>query len=324
MNPNEFVKIKYKTEWFESIDIEDARKKHAKNIDACTKANEYHNRTDRPLVILAVYGSGRSSFASCANELSNSQFLLMSALEQFRNQPDKYEIIDIALREYNNEPCNNCYASSSALCGFPCNCFPYDPMQELYPHVLKCDVMLCATGVNQSAMSSRLKIFLDRLISLDGGFFVSKEQFAAKDSEWRDRCIATGIDLAKKDSLPYDARMWGRVAAYFISSKDEKNNQKTVAIDYPELSDLSYIEKVADSLREGNADYGFFHDKENWYAGVWADPNEEMCFDKQYASERPEFAAKARKVALAAVNLAEKLRINPIPFDGGARGGKRT
>src|SRR5271156_6356531 len=106
MTSKDFVKIKYKTEWFEVIETEDARAKHAKNIEACTAANDYHNRTDRPLVILAVYGSGRSSFSSCANELSNSQLLLMSAIEQFRGRPDKYEIIDIALREYNNEPCN--------------------------------------------------------------------------------------------------------------------------------------------------------------------------------------------------------------------------
>jgi multimeric flavodoxin WrbA len=57
------------------------------------------------------------------------------------------------------------------------DCFPWDPMQELYPLVLKSDVMLCSTGVNQSAMSTRLKTFLDRLISLDGGFFVGPDQF---------------------------------------------------------------------------------------------------------------------------------------------------
>ena len=324
MDPKEFVQIRYNTEWYLELEVEDARKQHAKNIKACVEADEYHKKPDRPLVILAVYGSGRSSFASCANELSNSQVLLMSALEPFRGQPDKYEIIDIALREYNNEPCNNCYAAASALCGFPCNCFPFDPMQELYPLVLKCDVMLCSTGVNQSAMSSRLKIFLDRLISLDGGFYVSAEQFASKDSEWRDRCIATSVNLSKQGQLPYDARMWGRTAAYFISSKDEKNTMETVVRDYKEITDLSYIQKVADSLREGNADYGFFHDKEHWYAGVWADPNEEMCFDKQYASAHPEFTENAKLVAAAAISLAEKLRLNPIPFDGGARGGKRT
>jgi multimeric flavodoxin WrbA len=323
MNPEKFVQIKYDTEWYEVIELEDARKQHAKNIQACLEAVEHHNKKDRPLEILAISGSGRSSFASCAQELSNSQFLMLSALDQFHNNP-KYHITDVALREYNIEPCNACYSTSSALCGFPCNCFPFDPMQKLYPLVLKCDVMFIATGVNQSTMSSRTKVFLDRLISLDGGFFVNEQQFAFKDAEWRDRCTATATDLAKQNALPYDARMWGRVAAYFISSKDEKNELETVVRDYDEITDLTYIQRTADALREGNADYGFFHDKTDWYAGVWANPNAEMCFDKRDASQHPEFTEHAKRVAQAAVKLAEELRINPIPFDGGARGGKRT
>lgn len=101
-------------------------------------------------------------------------------------------------------------------------------MQELYPLVLKCDVMLCSTGVNQSAMSTRLKTFLDRLISLDGGFFVGADQYEQKGPEWRDKCIALAARLSSTGQLHYDARMWGRVAAYFITSKDEKNSVRTV------------------------------------------------------------------------------------------------
>ena len=70
-------------------------------------------------------------------------------------------------------------------------------MQELYPLVLNCDVMFCSTGVNQSAMSSRLKLFADRLISLDGGFFVAPAQYREKDADWRDRCIALSTKLGK-------------------------------------------------------------------------------------------------------------------------------
>src|SRR5450432_4730920 len=212
MNPRDFVEIKY-GQWWEQVSQKATKKKHARNVKDCLAAADYHNQKNRPLNVLLIHGSGRSGFSSAAQELSNSQLLLRSAVEPFRRNP-ACEITEISLREYNVEPCEGCYSTSSALCGFPCNCFPLDPMQELYPLVLKCDVMFCSTGVNQSAMSSRLKLFTDRLISLDGGFFVSPTQYREKDADWRDRCLALSTKLGK--DLPYDPRTWGRVAAYFI------------------------------------------------------------------------------------------------------------
>jgi len=100
-------------------------------------------------------------------------------------------------------------------------------------------------------MSTRLKTFLDRLISLDGGFFVGADQYEQKGPEWRDKCIALAARLSNTGQLHYDARMWGRVAAYFITSKDEKNSVRTVVRNFK--TPLSYIELVAQSLRDGNA-----------------------------------------------------------------------
>jgi hypothetical protein len=111
--------------------------------------------------------------------------------------------------------------------------------------------------------------------------------------------------------------MWGRVAAYIITSKDEKNSARTVVRNFK--TPLSYIELVAQSLRDGNADYGFFHAPRHWYAGAWADPNEELCRDKQHFSADPKFLKRAEIVVKAAIQLAQELRINPVPFDGGAR-----
>ena len=315
MKPAEFVQLKYGP-WWEHVSPKDTKGKHARNVRACLAAVEHHNKKKRPLNILLIHGSSRSSFTSAAQELSNSQLLLRSAIEPWRDKPG-FEITEIALAEYDVEPCDGCYSTSSVLCGFPCNCFPWDPMQELYPLVLKCDVMLCSTGVNQSAMSTRLKTFLDRLISLDGGFFVGAHQYEPKGEEWRDKAIALAVELSGKGELPYDARMWGRTAAYFITSKDEKNDEQTAARRFKQP--LSYIELVAQSLRDGNADYGFFHDPRHWYAGAWADANEELCYDKRYFSSHPVYMKQARVVAKAAIQLALKLRKRPIPFDGGAR-----
>jgi hypothetical protein len=107
------------------------------------------------------------------------------------------------------------------------------------------------------------------------------------------------------------------VAAYIITSKDEKNSARTVVRNFK--TPLSYIELVAQSLRDGNADYGFFHAPRHWYAGAWADPNEELCRDKQNFSADPKFLKRAEIVVKAAIQLAQELRINPVPFDGGAR-----
>src|SRR5262245_10269004 len=227
MNARKAIAFKY-GEWWENVSNADSKKKHAENVRACLAAADYHNRKKRPLHILLIHGSSRSSFNSTAKELSNSQLLLRSAIEPWRKKAG-FEITEIALREYAIEPCEGCYSTCSALCGFPCNCFPWDPMQKLYPLVLKCDVMLCSTGVTQSAMSTRLKTFLDRLISLDGGFFVAPDQYEAKGEEWRDKCLALSLQLSHSGRLHYDARMWGRTAAYFITSKDQKNDLPTAA-----------------------------------------------------------------------------------------------
>jgi multimeric flavodoxin WrbA len=316
MNPKDLVQIRYGEWWEAGIPEEDTKAKHTKNVKACLAAVELYNNPDRPLRILVIHGSSRSSLKSAAQELSNSQLLLRAGLAPYRDS--NFVIDEISLKEHNIEPCEGCYSTASTLCGFPCNCFPWDPMQELYPLVLACDVMLVSTPVNQSAMSSRLKLFLDRLISLDGGFFVDKDQYESKGPEWRDKCIKLAKDLSSTGQLKYRPRMWGKVAAYFISSKDQDNKHKTVV--RPFESTLGYIEGVAESLRDGNADYGFFHDPENWYAKVDTDPDQEMCYDKKTIAEKePKTVDKAKLVVRKAVELAEKLRKNPVPFDGGAR-----
>lgn len=60
---------------------------------------------------------------------------------------------------------HNCVSTASLMCQFPCLCHPMDPMQDLYPKTLRADVLLMSTPVNQAAMSTRLKAYLDRLIS---------------------------------------------------------------------------------------------------------------------------------------------------------------
>jgi len=308
-------------EWFEFVDFKEAKKQHAINIKNCQKAVDEYNEKDRPLRILAVHGSGRSTNDSCAYEVSNSKLFLQNSLKIVEKIDPKIEIEEISLREYNIEPCNNCLATTSSLCGFPCNCFPLDQMQEIYPKVLRSDIIFCSTGVNQSTMSTRLKAFCDRLISLDGGYFVSEEQFAPKDGIWKDKMLG----LTASGVSAYDQRLYGRVGGYFITSKDEKNTHSTVnTLHFVEankkanlplspLLDIGFCELTAHVLRDGMDAYGFFH-APNYYACVATNPDVDYMYDKDYLNNDKEALEKGQSVVEDAIKLAKELKQNLPPF----------
>lgn len=302
ISPEEFKRVAYDGEWWQLVDAKEARPAHEENIARCAEAIEYHEDASRPLHILVVHGSGRSSVElSCAHEPSNSKLLLRRGLKAVID--DDVVIDEVDLREHKIEYCNCCYSTASALCGFPCNCFPFDPMQELYPKVLQCDIMLMSTGVNQSSMSSRLKAFCDRLISLDGGYFVSGAQLKPKDSEWRARAIA----VSRNQPIVYDQRMHGRVAAFFVSSKDDLDQEK---VGDPRDEMPSYVDMTLHSLYTGFWDFGFYF-ADPWSAVHASMPNEELSSDKRRLNEDKDSHLQAEKAVRAAVALAQEFRANP-------------
>lgn len=294
-------------EWWKFVDIEEAKQAHTQNIQAVKAAiDEFHGPPDRPIKILAVNGSSRSNVeSSCAHELSNSQLLLRSGLEAVQGQG--VDIEEVNLRDYKIEYCNSCYSTTSALCNFPCTCFPFDPMQLLYPKVLRSDVLLLSTGVNQSAMSSRLKAFTDRLISVDGGYYIPPEDFVAKDYDYKNRMVATSLN----QPVHYDQRMHGRTMAFFISSKDQADDIP-VGDDYYDNQTPDYVKMVADPLYVGFHDYGFFF-AEPWLASFSAVVEEDMSFDKMRMALDKNAKEQAKRVVLAAVELAKKFRYDKPP-----------
>jgi len=314
-NVDEYNRIKG-GEWFEFVDFKEARKKHVENVANCRRAVEEYNEVDRPLRIFVVHGSGRSTNNSCAYELSNSKFFLNSCLEEVIKEIDsEIEIDAVSLRDYNIEPCNNCVSTTSTLCGFPCDCFPFDPMQELYPKLLRTDIILCSTGVNQSTMSTRLKAFCDRMISLDGGYFRTEEQFSPKDGEFKDRMLA----LSSSTEIAYDQRMYGRVGAYFISSKDELNEHPTVnRLHHVQRAgepnwEPGFAEMTAYVLKDGMEAYGFFHPVK-YYATAPADPDIDYMYDKEYMLQHPEIFDEGKEVIRQSIDLARELKINLPAF----------
>jgi len=79
VQPKDIVRLKY-GEWWDRISEKASKKRHARNVRVCLDAVDYHNRENRPLDILLIHGSSRSSFKSSAKELSNSELLLRSAV----------------------------------------------------------------------------------------------------------------------------------------------------------------------------------------------------------------------------------------------------
>lgn len=281
-------------EWYEHPDLKELGPvEYSKNVKACLDALDRYNSKDRPLNILAVHGSGRHHTVGCAHETSNSELLLEKGLDPYRDEG--YDMESVHLREYNISPCNGCVSTASVHCGFPCDCFPMDPMQDLYPKVLRCDVLLLSTGVWQSTMSSRMKLFLDRLISLDGGFY--RGEYKPKDTEFR----AKAIQASRDGDFEYTQRMFGRVGAYFISSKDQNN---------PSDIEFDYIKTTAETLKMGQEAYGILH-TEKWYCGHAAKWDEDYSHDKANLNENTALHKEAQNVVGRVIAYAEELKDNP-------------
>ena len=304
---------KKRTEWWDGpVDFESAQEQHRKNIEKIRQVLQWRTRQDRPLSILVAHGSGRHPVTSCAHEMSNSQMLLNRGVDLARKEfPDEIEVDEFVLRELFLEPCNNCVSTTSALCNFPCSCFPGDDMStRIYPAMIKADVILLSTGVNQSMVSSRLKIFLDRLIAVDGGYFI--EELPKKDSIWRAKMIQHSLDAPV-----YDQRMFGKVAAYFVTSKDLKNTHQT-GIPTDDKWYKGYDELVIGSLYSNGVDYGWFH-ADPFYVIAAADPDVEYGYDKNEYDNK-QLHEQSKDVVLAALRLAAEHRNDPPNFDG--KGGR--
>jgi multimeric flavodoxin WrbA len=121
--------------------------------------------------VLGVSGSARG-LMDTAQETSNSEELLDDCLANCRALGAETE--RIALRDYDIKHCRACYSTANTQCHFYCSCYPKgepngdDMTNILYDKVLAAEVIIFATPVNNFTMSTLMKAFIDRLISLDG------------------------------------------------------------------------------------------------------------------------------------------------------------
>lgn len=299
-------------DWYDhdDIDFKSAEEQHKTNLENCKKALEDREAKDRPIYVSVFHGSGRHPTESCAHELSNSQLLLERGLDLAREEWNggnarRIEVETHVLREYILEPCNGCYSTASALCNFTCTCFPGDDIStRIYPSILRSDVLLWSTPVNQAYPATRVKTVLDRLISLDGGYYSST--LPIKDQEYRQAAIA----LSTEHPVEYDPRMFGKVAAYFVSTKD-LNNTIPESAPYPhEFKHLTYKDFVIGGLAHQGTEYGWYH-ADPFYAVAVASHDRELSYDKDEYDKDTKAHESARDTVLAALTLADKHIDNP-------------
>lgn len=297
--------------WQKRMNLSEARKLYKENIKTMEAVMKWRENPGRPLSVLLIHGSNRN-ITRCSAELSNSQLLLDRGFElakaEFKTMPvDDNKLI---LNEMFIEFCNNCVSTTSALCGFTCTCHPEDDLSRGgYQMVMWADVLLMSTPVNQSMPSSRLVQFIDRLISLDGGYQV--DQLEYKSPEYRDKMIKLS-----HDHPVYDQRLFGRVAGYIITSKDLNNDIE----DGVTTVKLSYEDLVVGALKSSMEDYGIFHANPAHYVAA-GNHKVDYSHDKaEYTKE--DHAEKAKKVCLAAMELAAEFRAEPPVFHGGGRIGR--
>lgn len=175
--------------------------------------------------VLGISGSARDQLDTAA-ESSNSEFLLKSALEYLNKKNVDTELV--ALRKYDIRYCKACYSTTNTQCHCPCSCYPKgtkltdDMSNILYDKVLTADIIIFATPVNNFKMSSKLSLFIDRCISLDG----SLQPADPKNPKNRELNVKHSkfVELMADQKIPgsgYLRRFRGKVAGIIVTGHEE-------------------------------------------------------------------------------------------------------
>lgn len=307
-NPREYYDF-VRDGWYKNVEFRGMAKQHKMNLKTLEAVQKWRENLDRPISVLLVHGSGRAP-AGCAKEMSNSRMLLEEGFDRAKREFEgDIEDNRLILNEMVIEDCNCCVSTASALCNFSCTCWPADDMTvQAYPMLLWADAVLISTGVNQSMPNSRLVKFFQRMISLDGGYYIKK--LPMKDEAYKNRMIQLS-----QDQPVYDQRLFGRVAGYVITSKDWNNEHEDGVPEKKEF--VNYVQGTAGAMGHNLKDYGYFH-PETWYFIAAADSDQEYSKDKTFYDQK-KFYEGAKKVVLSVMNEAKKFRQNPPKFIGGGR-----
>ncbi|MDH4212229.1 MAG: flavodoxin family protein [candidate division WOR-3 bacterium] len=175
--------------------------------------------------VLGVSGSARDKM-DMAQEDSNSEELLHVCLKHCKKLGADTELIK--LRNHRIEHCRACYSTTNTQCHFYCTCYPKgepqgdDMSNILYDKVLEADAIIFATPVNNFNISTLMKAFIDRCISLDGSLKPANPQ-VPKDKELNMKHMKF-IELTADNNIPGSGmlrRFLGKVAGIIVTGHEE-------------------------------------------------------------------------------------------------------
>ena len=183
------------------------------------------NKRSKKIHVLGISGSARDEF-DMAQQKSNSEELLETCLEHCKKLGATTELIP--LRKYNIQHCKACYSTTNTQCHFYCSCYPKGTKQGddmtniLYDKIIKADVIIFATPVNNFKMSTLMATFIDRCISLDGSLKPANSK-APKDKELNIKHTKF-IELTANNNIPgsgFLKRFTGKVAGVIVTGHEE-------------------------------------------------------------------------------------------------------
>lgn len=179
----------------------------------------------RKIKVLGISGSARDRH-DMAQEESNSEELLKVCLAQCKKLGGETELIK--LRNFRIEHCRACYSTTNTQCHFYCSCYPKgtpradDMSNILYDKVLNADCLIFATPVNNFNVTTPMKAFIDRCISLDGSLKPANPK-APKDKELNIKHMKF-IELTADNDVPGSGmlrRFIGKVAGALVTGHEE-------------------------------------------------------------------------------------------------------
>jgi multimeric flavodoxin WrbA len=179
----------------------------------------------KKIKVLGISGSARDKH-DMAQEESNSEELLKVCLEHCKKLGAETALIK--LRKFRIEHCKACYSTTNTQCHFYCSCYPKstpradDMSNILYDKILEADCLIFATPVNNFNVSTPMKAFVDRCISLDGSLKPANPK-VPKDRELNIKHMKF-VELTADNNVPGSGmlrRFIGKVAGVIVTGHEE-------------------------------------------------------------------------------------------------------
>lgn len=193
--------------------------------DTMKEAKKLAFSSNKKIKVLGISGSARQE-SDMAQESSSSEQLLKICLEECKKYGADIELIP--LRKFKIEHCKACYSTVNTQCHFYCSCYPKgtpegDDMSNLiYDKILEADAIIFATPVNNFSMSTLMKGFIDRCISLDGSLQPANPNLP-KDKELNKKHMKF-IELTSDNKVPGSGllkRFTGKVGGIIVTGHEE-------------------------------------------------------------------------------------------------------